>query len=94
MMSTDNLSLFAAVQETDPRYTKGFTRSVGFKGTAVSSPSLARCATEQFGPVGIGRGWTIDDEYVNILRARIEAKERESPTKRALTEADPRSRVL
>lgn len=60
-MSTDNLSLFAAVQETDPRYTKGFSRSGGFKGTAVSAPWLVRRATEQFGPVGIGWGWTIDD---------------------------------
>ena len=62
----DNLILWNAVVKTDPAYTKPFSRFGGFKGTAINATYLARKATEQFGPLGIGWGWNIvDEKYVN-----------------------------
>lgn len=60
-----NLALWNAVQETDPTYTKSFTRGGGFRGTATNATYLAKKATEQFGPCGIGWGLEImHEEYV------------------------------
>ena len=55
---TDNLQLWEAVEKTDPKHTKEFKRGGGFKGTATNPTYLARKATEQFGPCGIG--WGVD----------------------------------
>jgi hypothetical protein len=63
MTSTNkNLSLWNAVETTDPHYTKSFTRGGGFKGTATNATYLAKKATMTFGPIGIGWGWTVLDE--------------------------------
>jgi hypothetical protein len=60
--TNSNLSLWKAVETTDPHYTKSFTRGGGFKGTATNATYLAKKATMQFGPIGIGWGWTVLDE--------------------------------
>lgn len=57
-----NTAIWDAVQATDPRFTKGFSRSGGFKGTATNATYLARKATEQFGPMGTGWGLNVLDE--------------------------------
>lgn len=60
----DNKALWDAVQTTDPKYTKGFSRGGGFKGTATNATYLARKATDQFGPCGTGWG-------INVLNEEI-----------------------
>lgn len=57
-----NLDLWDKVEKTDPSRTKGFSRSGGFKGTAINATYLAKKATEVFGPIGIGWGFDIVDE--------------------------------
>lgn len=57
-----NDTLWSSVKETDPRYTKNFSRAGGFKGTAIGATYLAMRATETFGPMGIGWGVEIDQE--------------------------------
>lgn len=59
---SDNKKLWNAVVATDPNYTKQFSRGGGFKGTAVNFVYLARKATEQFGPIGIGWGHEVINE--------------------------------
>lgn len=46
------LDLWNSVCETDPRYTKQFTRGGGFSGTAINHTYLIRRATEMWGPIG------------------------------------------
>lgn len=60
----NNSALWAAVEKTDPKYTKGFSRGGGFKGTATNATYLARKATEQFGPCGTGWGINVLSEEV------------------------------
>jgi hypothetical protein len=59
-----NLKLWDAVQATDPKYTKQFSRGGGFKGTATNATYLAKKATEQFGPIGYGWGLDVIDEQI------------------------------
>lgn len=56
-MSNPNTVLWDSVFTTDPQYTKQFSRSGGFKGTATSPMYLMKRATEKFGPIGIGWGF-------------------------------------
>ena len=58
----NHLTLWNAVVSTDPNYTKKFTRGGGFSGTATNFVYLARKATEQLGPCGIGWGSKVLDE--------------------------------
>ena len=60
----DHLALWNAVQETDPNYTKKFSRGGGFRGTSTNAVYLARKATSRWGPIGIGWGVEIIDETV------------------------------
>ncbi len=53
---TDNLRIWAALEKTDPKHTKNFTRGGGFKGTAMKPIWLAKRLTEKFGPCGTGWG--------------------------------------
>lgn len=63
--SPNNLDLWNKVERTDPDRTKQFNRGGGFKGTAINATYLAKCATEQFGPIGIGWGVdVIEERYV------------------------------
>ena len=57
-----NLAIWNAVEQTDPAYTKQFSKGGGFKGTATNATYLAKKATNQFGPIGIGWGWNVIDE--------------------------------
>lgn len=57
-------ALWQSVEKTDPKYTKGFSRGGGFKGTATNATYLARKATERFGPCGTGWGITVLSEEV------------------------------
>lgn len=61
-----NLALWDSVQATDPRYTKSFSRSGGFRGTAINHTYQQKRATEAFGPKGTGWGSNvIDEKYVD-----------------------------
>lgn len=62
----ETLKIWDAVQATDPKYTKGFSRGGGFKGTATNATYLAKKATEQFGPCGIGWGVNVIDEQLIV----------------------------
>lgn len=57
-----NLALWESVQATDPDYTKGFSRSGGFRGTAINHTYQQKRATQAFGPKGLGWGSKILDE--------------------------------
>ena len=82
-MTTDqsnNLAIWNAVETTDPKYTKGFNRGGGFKGTSTNATYLAKKATNQFGPIGIGWGWTVleenfvngqDKDVIHILKIKL-----------------------
>lgn len=59
-----NIELWESVEKTDPKYTKGFSRGGGFKGTATNATYLARKATERFGPCGTGWGISVVDEQI------------------------------
>lgn len=52
----NNMAVWDAVKTVDPKYTKGFNRSGGFKGTSTNATYLASLATKMFGPCGIGWG--------------------------------------
>jgi hypothetical protein len=56
---TDNLRIWNAVSKTDPAHTKTVNQRGGF--TAISANYQILRATEQFGPIGIGWGYTAGD---------------------------------
>jgi hypothetical protein len=53
---SENLRIWEKLEHTDPKHTKGFTRSGGFKGTAVKPMWSNLRMTEMFGPCGLGWG--------------------------------------
>lgn len=55
--ANDNMSVWNAVCETDPKYTKTVNQRGGF--TAICAQSQVLAATEQFGPVGVGWGYEV-----------------------------------
>lgn len=59
---SNKLAIWNAVEQTDPDYTKSFNRGGGFKGTSTNATYLAKKATNQFGPIGIGWGYNVIDE--------------------------------
>lgn len=63
-MTNTHLDLWERAQTTDPNYTKGFNRGGGFKGTSTNATYLAKRATEEFGPCGIGWGVKVLDEQI------------------------------
>lgn len=65
-MTDKNLSIWDAVQQTDPKFTKDYTGPGGFTGTAVNAQYLAKKATEQFGPVGTGWGYDVLEERFDV----------------------------
>lgn len=76
----ENKSLWDRVSTTDAKYTKGFSRGGGFKGTAINATWLVREASKTFGPCGIGWGFTVVDEkyvsgagpdIVHVVRLRL-----------------------
>jgi len=56
---TENLKIWEKVCETDPASTKKMTH--GAKLTAIDAYSQIKAATAQFGPVGEGWGWEIEE---------------------------------
>lgn len=60
--SGGNLCLWNAVMATDPKYSRAFTRAGGFSGTAINATYQVQKATEQFGPIGLGWGYTVLEE--------------------------------
>jgi hypothetical protein len=75
-----NLAIWNAVEQTDPAYTKQFSKGGGFKGTATNATYLAKKATNQFGPIGIGWGWNVvnetyqpgqDKDIIHVVRIKL-----------------------
>jgi hypothetical protein len=65
LATSSNLTLWQSVCETDPKYTKSFTKGGGFSGTAINATYLIRKATEAFGPMGGNWGVDVaDEQYV------------------------------
>lgn len=60
----DNLRVWKAVERTDPRATKQFSRGGGFRGTAISPMWLIKRATELWGPIGDRWGISITRHQV------------------------------
>lgn len=56
---SDNMRVWRAVEKTNPAYTKQVNQRGGF--TAISANYQIKSATEQFGPIGIGWGYTAGD---------------------------------
>ena len=55
---SDNLVIWNTLGRTSPEHTKGFSRAGGFRGTAVKPVYTEQKMTEQFGPCGIGWGFS------------------------------------
>ena len=53
-----NLAIWEKLGKTDPANTKAFSRSGGFKGTAIKPVYTELKMTEQFGPCGTGWGFS------------------------------------
>lgn len=69
--ANDPARFWNRLKRTDPRATKPFTRSGGFKGTQIDPTWRLQIMTEVFGPVGQGWGyeqldWTISEGMVFI----------------------------
>lgn len=60
---TDNLALWEKVEKTDPAHVKAITGK-SYQGTSPKPHYLVHKATETFGPIGIGWGFTIEDERI------------------------------
>ena len=53
----DNLELWNSIEKTNPAHTKEV--NFGRKMTAIDPYQQVKNATEKFGPVGVGWGWTV-----------------------------------
>ena len=62
-MSSNNLALWNTVETTPPDQTKTITGKQ-YKGTSLKPHYLIWKATETFGPIGIGWGFTIENERI------------------------------
>jgi hypothetical protein len=61
----NNLELWNKVSKSDPKYLKKV--SFGARSfTAIDPQYQVRCATEAFGPVGKGWGWTSETRMINL----------------------------
>ena|SRR5215217_1060888 len=58
-----NLDLWEKVQKTDPKHVKAITGK-SYQGTSPKPHYLVHKATETFGPIGIGWGFSIIDERI------------------------------
>ena len=71
----DTMFLWNRLKRTDPKATKPFTRSGGFRGTQIDPTWRFQMMTEVFGPIGKGWGyeqvdWTIAERMIFIC-ARV-----------------------
>ncbi|WP_404326697.1 hypothetical protein [Aerophototrophica crusticola] len=67
----EHLGLWNRLKRTDPKATKPFQRSGGFRGTQIDPTWRLQQMTEQFGPVGQGWGyeqteWTVVERMVFV----------------------------
>lgn len=62
-----NMAIWNALSRTDPKHTKQFSRSGGFKGTALKPIWIVQRLTEQFGPVGTG--WGMNEPQFQVVPA-------------------------
>jgi hypothetical protein len=62
--------LWDRLGKTDPKHTKSFQRSGGFKGTAIKPMFSYRRMTEEFGPCG--QGWGINEPSFQVVHAEGE----------------------
>ncbi|MFL7901511.1 hypothetical protein ACJ41P_10290 [Azospirillum argentinense] len=60
-----------ALYRTDPAHTKPFTRTGGFRGTAIKPIYATQKMTEHFGPVGIGWGMTKPEYMIQPVGSEI-----------------------
>lgn len=83
-----NMELWKSVQQTDPRFTKSFSRAGGFSGTAINATYLIGRATKLWGPIGGAWGYSIEDEkyvqgsegyMIHVLRIRFRYPNGEFP---------------
>jgi len=65
-----NTRVWDALSKTDPKHTKSFTRSGGFKGTAVKPIWAIKRMTEQFGPAG--HGWGMEQPSFQVVTTHEE----------------------
>jgi hypothetical protein len=59
--------LWDRLGKTDPKHTKSFQRSGGFKGTAIKPMFSYRRMTEEFGPCGVG--WGVNEPSFQVVSA-------------------------
>lgn len=80
MSATENLKVWNAVEKTDPKYTKAFSKAGGFSGTAINATYLIKKATELWGPIGGTWGPEVEDEryvegaegtIIHVLRVKM-----------------------
>jgi hypothetical protein len=64
---SDNLELWNTLSKTDPKHTKPFNRSGGFKGTAIKPIWIIRQLTDRFGPAGVG--WGVNEPQFQVVPA-------------------------
>lgn len=69
-MPNDNMRIWDALSTTDPKHTKPFSRSGGFKGTATKPIWLTMRLTEKFGPCG--HGWGMEKPDFQVVSAADE----------------------
>jgi hypothetical protein len=62
-----NTAIWDVLSKTDPAHTKGFSRSGGFKGTAIKPQWVVSRLTEHFGPVGVG--WGMGEPSFQVINA-------------------------
>jgi len=67
---TDKKALWDSLSKTDPKHTKAFSRSGGFKGTAIKPQWVVMRLTEEFGPCGLG--WGINQPVFQVVPAGAE----------------------
>ncbi len=64
---TEKMDLWDSLSKTDPKHTKPFNRSGGFKGTAIKPIWIIRQLTAQFGPAGVG--WGVNEPVFQVVPA-------------------------
>jgi len=64
-MSELKLRHWNALKATDPKHTKSFSRSGGFKGTALKPIWIIEQMTKHFGPVG--EGWGMNEPTFQVV---------------------------
>lgn len=62
---SENTKLWDLLGRTDPKHTQQFSRSGGFKGTAIKPMFSYRRMTEEFGPCG--KGWGVGEPSFQIV---------------------------